>query len=70
MDDLERSLGRIEGGISQIVDRLDNLDDMLRCHDKRIRNIENQQIYWKGGLGVLSVLITFCMYLFLNLVKG
>lgn len=56
-DDLERTLGRIEGKLESIEDKLDAQGTRLDNHGKRLRRLELWQAGVMGGGAVVGWLL-------------
>jgi hypothetical protein len=68
-DEVQRSLGRIEGALREIKDAISDISDRLQNHieddtkkfdghDDRIRTVERRQSYWGGAIALLAFFIT------------
>ena len=59
-DDIQRTLGQIEGKLDQILDNHKDIKDKQESHDHRLRKLEN----WKAGM-VASVAIISAAFSYL-----
>ncbi len=54
-DDLNRSLGRLEGEVLAMKDRFDRFEQLLERIDSRLMKLENLENQRKGGFYVLAI---------------
>lgn len=54
--EVQRSLGRIEGGIQAIDKRLDMIDGRITGHSGRINELEDKQAKMEGKAAILGVI--------------
>ena len=68
-DDVQRSLGRIEGALKVIQEGIAGIADRLQLHaeddtakfaalDTRMRGVERRQSYWAGAIALAVILFT------------
>ena len=55
-DDLNRSLGQVEGKLSAMEDRLDRIDNVLERIDKRLAAIERKETERRGAWKAIAAI--------------
>lgn len=54
VQEIQRSLGRIEGGQSEMLRRFDSVEKRLTDHGERIDKIEQQNSAQKAKMGIIG----------------
>ena len=54
--EVQRSLGRIEGGVQEITRQLEKIDVRITGHSGRINAVEDKQATMEGKAAVLGVI--------------
>jgi hypothetical protein len=57
ISEIHRSLGRIEGALEEIKRKLDDGDETMERHDKRLRKVEGRQHWYAGGVATIAFFV-------------
>ena len=61
LNEIQRSLGRVEGNLKSLVKLSERTDARLNNHSGRIRKLENWRWYIIGAVGAVIGLVGFIM---------
>lgn len=56
--EIQRALGRIEGKLDGIRDRLDRGDEETKGLDDRVTKLESRAAYYSGAAGVIGAMLS------------
>jgi hypothetical protein len=58
-EELHRAVGRVEGKIDGIEDKIDGIVGMLTARDERLGKVEKRQAWWSGAAATVGVIASF-----------